>query len=111
MKTELLLKVEFRHSEEAYYHYHLVVCIIIIIHHYHIVVCIIIIIHHYYLKVEFRHSEEAALSALFNEFGSARFFSYKSKMFEIFSQFNYILARPGFVYKSKMFEIFLSHNS
>ena len=25
------------------------------------------------LKVEFRHSEEAALSALFNEFGSARF--------------------------------------
>merc|ERR1719189_2517019 len=29
-------------------------------------------------KVEFRHSEEAALSALFNEFGSARFVNYES---------------------------------
>merc|ERR1712168_817108 len=29
-------------------------------------------------KVEFRHTEEAALSALFNEFGSARFVNYES---------------------------------
>ena len=38
------------------------------------------------LKVEFRHTEEAALSALFNEFGSARLFL-QIQNFEICSYF------------------------